>query len=147
MGQSGDRYFIQRIGIGLDADKVSRATRELKQKYGKVAYSIGWLQAARETPQARYTLRLDDRQVECEGVTCHIANSGSIGVPGLNLLRDISVSDGLLDVLGVRDISIGSAISIAGIAAGRPNQPGGFSSLAGARGDDNSRSAAAHSCR
>jgi diacylglycerol kinase (ATP) len=126
LGQSGERFFIQRIGIGLDADKVNRATRQLKQKYGKMAYSIGWLQAARETPKARYALRLDGREVECEGVTCHIANSGSIGVPGLVLLRDISVSDGLLDVLVVRDTSIGSALSIASIAAGHPVNPDAF---------------------
>jgi len=41
-------------------------------------------------------------------------------VPGLALLREISVSDGLLDVLVVRDTSIGSALSIASIAAGHP---------------------------
>lgn len=126
LGRSGERFFIQRIGIGLDADKVNRATRELKQKYGKLAYSIGWLQAARETPIARYALRLDGREEDCEGVTCHIANSGSIGVPGLVLLRDISVSDGLLDVLVVRDTSIGSALSIASIAAGHPIHPEAF---------------------
>jgi len=30
IGQSGEQWFIQRIGIGLDADKVQRATREWK---------------------------------------------------------------------------------------------------------------------
>ncbi len=126
MGQSGERFFIQRIGIGLDADKVNRATRELKQKYGRLAYSVSWLQAAQETSRAHYTLRLDGREMECDGVTCHIANSGSIGVPGLVLLREISVSDGLLDVLVLRDVSIGSALSIAGIAAGHPVHPEAF---------------------
>jgi len=126
MGQSGERFFIQRIGVGLDADKVNRATRELKQKYGRLAYSISWLQAARETPRVRYALRLDGREVECEGVTCHIANSGSIGVPGLVLLHEISVSDGLLDVLVMRDTSIGSALSIASIAANHPSNPDAF---------------------
>src|SRR4029079_14412378 len=101
------------IGVGLDADKVNRATRELKQKYGRLAYSLSWLQAARETPKAHYALRLDGREVECEGVTCHIANSGSIGVPGLVLLHEISVSDGLLDVLILRDTRIPTALSIA----------------------------------
>jgi diacylglycerol kinase (ATP) len=126
LGQSGERYFIQRIGIGLDADKVNHATRELKQKYGKLAYSIGWLQAVHESPIARYTLQLDGRKVEGEGVTCHIANSGSVGVPGLVLLREISVSDGLLDVLLVRDASIGSALSLASLAAGHPVNPDAF---------------------
>ncbi|HLK60129.1 MAG TPA: diacylglycerol kinase family protein [Chthonomonadaceae bacterium] len=126
LGQSGEQFFIQRIGIGLDADKVNRATRELKQKYGRLAYSIGWLQAVHETPRARYRLRLDGREEEAEGVTCHIANAGSTGVPGLVLLPDISVSDGLLDVLVVRDVSIGSALSIASIAAGHPIHPEAF---------------------
>ncbi|HZT42415.1 MAG TPA: diacylglycerol kinase family protein [Chthonomonadaceae bacterium] len=126
LGRSGERFFIQRIGIGLDAEKVNRATRELKQKYGRLAYSIGWLQAVRETPKTRYALQLDGREEACEGVTCHIANSGSLGVPGLVLLPDISVSDGLLDVLVFRDTSIGSALSIARLAAGHPADPGAF---------------------
>lgn len=126
MGQSGERFFIHRIAIGLDADKVNLATRELKQKFGKLAYSIGWLQAARETPKARYHLQLDRREVECEGVTCHIANSGSIGVPGLVLLPDISVSDGLLDVLILRDTQIGTALELARLAAGHPVDPEAF---------------------
>jgi YegS/Rv2252/BmrU family lipid kinase len=126
MGQSGERFFIQRIGIGLDADKVDRATRELKQKYGRLAYALGWLQAARETPKARYQLRLDGQEVECEGITCHIANSGSIGVPGLVLLPDISVSDGLLDVLILRDTRVGTALSLAHLAAGHPADPEAF---------------------
>ena len=120
LGQSGEQFFIQRIGIGLDADKVNRATRELKQKYGRLAYSIGWIQALHETPIAHYMLQMDGREEECDGVTCHIANAGSIGVPGLKLLPDISVSDGLLDVLVVRKAGLGSALSIASIAAGHP---------------------------
>lgn len=126
MGRSGDRYFIQRVAIGLDAHKVALATRELKQKYGVLAYSIGWLQAARETPIAHYRLRLDGQEVECEGVTCHIANSGGVGIPGLVLLPDISVSDGLLDVLVVRDTSIGSALSLGRLAMGHPPDPAAF---------------------
>lgn len=126
LGRSGDRCFIHRVGIGLDANKVNLATRELKQKYGVLAYSIGWLQAARETPMARYRISLDGKDMEVEGVTCHIANSGSIGVPGLVLLPDISISDGLLDVLVVRDTSIGSALSIGQLAVGHPVDPAAF---------------------
>ena len=126
MGRSGDRFFIQRVGIGLDADKVNRATRELKQKYGRLAYSIGWIQAVREAPLARYRLRLDDKEVEVEGVTCHIANSGSVGIPGLTLVPGISVSDGLLDVLVIRDASIGSALTIGRLATGHPPDPAAF---------------------
>jgi len=126
MGQSGERWFIQRLSIGLDAAKVQVATRELKQRYGRLAYALGWLQAARETPVAHYTLLLDGQEVACEGVTCHITNSGSIGVPGLVLLPDIRVSDGLLDVLVIRDTRIGTALSLARLAAGQPSDPEAF---------------------
>lgn len=126
MGQSGERYFIQRLSIGLDAAKVQIATRELKQRYGRLAYSIGWLHAVQETPIAQYSLRLDGQEVACEGVTCHVTNSGSIGVPGLVLLPEISVSDGLLDVLVLRDTRIGTALSLARLAAGQPTDPEAF---------------------
>lgn len=126
MGRSGERYFIQRLSIGLDAEKVNRATRELKQRYGRLAYAIGWLEAAREAPVARYTLRLDGEEVTCDGVTCHVANSGTIGIPGLSLLPDIQVADGLLDVLVIRDTRIGTAVSLARLAAHQPADPEAF---------------------
>lgn len=126
MGRAEDRLFIQRIGVGLDAEKVRWATREMKQRFGRLAYSLGWIWAARECPISHYTLTLDGKQQECDGITCHVANSGSVGVHGLRMLRDISVSDGKLDVLVMRDTRLTSVMAIAQIAEGHPADPDAF---------------------
>ena len=41
-----------------------------------------------------------------------IANSASLGAPNLNLVHDIDVSDGLLDVIVVREADLESLLSV-----------------------------------
>jgi diacylglycerol kinase family enzyme len=62
----------------------------------------------------RYSLTLDDKDVECEGFTCIVQNAANMGVPGLSLVPEGSVSDGLLDVIviyGLDPLSVASALS------------------------------------
>ncbi|MBK8032069.1 MAG: hypothetical protein IPK17_21850 [Chloroflexi bacterium] len=47
-----------------------------------------------------------------------IANSSSLGVPGLTLTKKASVSDGLLDVIVLSDMTIGSLLQAAANAVG-----------------------------
>jgi diacylglycerol kinase family enzyme len=51
--------------------------------------------------------------VDTQGLTCIIANSGNMGRPGLTLLPNIDVSDGLLDVIVIRDGNLPSLVSAA----------------------------------
>jgi YegS/Rv2252/BmrU family lipid kinase len=105
MGKVDERYFMLRISTGFEAERVKGATRELKNRFGSLAYVFS---ALRQGPQvARYRLMLDGEQVESHALTCVIANSINIGVAGLSLFPDIDVSDGLLDVILVRSIDLG----------------------------------------
>jgi diacylglycerol kinase family enzyme len=62
---------------------------------------------------------LDGEHVECEGLTCMIANAGSAGRSGFSLSKHIDVGDGLLDVLVVRKADLASLLSVASsIASG-----------------------------
>lgn len=112
VGQSSDRYFVLRIGVGESAEEVRGADRGLKDSLGFLAYWISTIQALREPKISRYVLDLDGEQVEIEGLTCIIANSGNLGLPGLSLASDIDVTDGLLDVLVVRNADIDSFMSL-----------------------------------
>jgi diacylglycerol kinase family enzyme len=43
MGQASERTFMLRVAMGLDADHVIGATREMKDRYGELAYTISAL--------------------------------------------------------------------------------------------------------
>jgi diacylglycerol kinase (ATP) len=118
LGQSGDRYFALRIGAGHSAEEVKGADRNLKDKFGPMAYWISSIKALRQPTISHYLLDLDGEQVESEGLTCLIANSGNLGAPGLSFSSDIDVSDGLLDVLVIRNKDIDSVISLLNSVAG-----------------------------
>jgi diacylglycerol kinase (ATP) len=74
----------------------------------------------------RYRLTLDGEQVECEGFTCIVENAGNMGVRGLSLVPDVSVSDGLLDVIVIHGPDLLSLASALGSIADAPLQPDRF---------------------
>jgi len=49
-------------------------------------------------PHAKYQLAIDEKEIELEGLTCLVLNSGSVGGINLKATDRVSVSDGLLDV-------------------------------------------------
>ncbi|MEJ2557491.1 MAG: diacylglycerol kinase family lipid kinase [Anaerolineae bacterium] len=118
VGQMGERIFMLRVGLGFAADHVIGATREMKDRYGELAYTISALETLKKLPLARYRLTLDGEQVEVEGVTCRVDNSGNMGIPGLVASRAISVCDGLLDVTVIRNADGASLYSIVASASG-----------------------------
>ena len=119
MGQTGEQLFMLRVGIGFAGEKVKLADRELKDKWGILAYSIAGLKALETVPVANYRITVDGEEYETEGKTCLIDNAGNIGVQGMSPSKDMSVSDGLLDVIVVRDSSVGSLLAVGGQVLGR----------------------------
>jgi diacylglycerol kinase (ATP) len=118
MGRIGEHCFMLRASVGFEAAMVEGAHRELKDRYGVLAYAISAFQALIEPQFARYFLTLDDEEVEVEGMTCIVANSGSMGSPVFSLSPNIRVDDGLLDVLVVRNSDLPSLISLAASVVG-----------------------------
>jgi YegS/Rv2252/BmrU family lipid kinase len=125
VGRMDDHYFLIRVGLGLEAEMVEGATRELKDRLGTLAYALAALQALREPKVARYTLTLDGETVTSEGLTCIIANSGSVGRTGLALAPRISVSDGLLDVVVLRQADLPALVAVAAsiVSGSEPPEP------------------------
>ena len=117
MGEAGDRYFALRVEVGFGAEQVRGASRELKDSLGFLAYWLSSLRAFKTTKVSRYNLELDGTRVESEGVACLIANSGNLGLPGISMAADIDISDGLLDVLVIRNADLESLLSVAGSVA------------------------------
>jgi YegS/Rv2252/BmrU family lipid kinase len=112
MGKVGAQPFILRVGIGFAGEKVKIADRELKDKWGILAYSIAGLKALKTAPVANYRITIDEEVFETEAKTCLIDNAGNMGVQIPTLADMISISDGLLDVIVVRDASVGSLVDV-----------------------------------
>ena len=112
-GAPTDRHFLLRVGIGFEAEMVEGADRGLKDKFGTLAYAFSALQALREPSLAHYRLTLDGEALTTDGMTCIIANTGSLGRSNLTLAPGISVSDGKLDVLVVRRGDLPALVSVA----------------------------------
>ena len=117
----GKTHFLLRVGLGFAARKVEIADRDLKDRFGVMAYSIGALKALGGTEPANYRLTLDGKSYETKGFTCLVDNAGNIGFAGMGL-KSILVDDGLLDVIIVRDARIRSWIAVgAGVGGGKLN--------------------------
>jgi YegS/Rv2252/BmrU family lipid kinase len=106
MGLIGDRTFLLRAGVGLEAAAIERTPRELKDRFGLLAYGIGSLQALSESRLLDYVLELDGEVLERQGVVCTVANSGHLGLPGLRLSPKIDIEDGKLDVFVLRRVDL-----------------------------------------
>ncbi len=113
----GDRYFLQLAGVGLEAKLVENASREMKDRFGMLAYGLAALQALSDPPNAHYRLMFAEREVEVEGVSCLIANGNNLGISSLG------TSDGLLDIFVLRKADLGSLINLAARLAGMGENP------------------------
>ena len=95
VGRLGDGYFIQRIYAGISPEE--QTTREMKDRYGLLAYAISGVKRLRTLTDARFHLTIDGKAIEVTGVKCYVVNSGRMGT-GLTISATASISDGLLDV-------------------------------------------------
>jgi len=94
-GKLADGYFIQRLYTGVEPEE--QTSRDLKDRYGVLAYAMTVRQQANAIVEADYRLTIDGEVIEERGTKCYVVNSGMSG-RGLSLDKDFSVTDGLLDV-------------------------------------------------
>jgi YegS/Rv2252/BmrU family lipid kinase len=104
--EMSEQLFLLRLSIGYLARMTEGAARESKNRMGVLAYAFSALTALPQAEMVRFTIEVDGEVVEAEGVTCVIGNSGALGVPGLTFSRQMSVSDGLLDVVVMRNADL-----------------------------------------
>lgn len=114
VGQMGSHNFLLRVAIGFEATMVEQTDRSLKDRFGSLAYLWSAMKNLLEPKVARYQFVLDGKEVECNGFTCAIANSGNLGLPGLQLSSAISVRDGLLDVITIEEANLRALTEIMG---------------------------------
>ena len=118
----GETHFLLRVGMGFASRKVEIADRDLKDRYGVMAYSIAAMKALGDTEIVNYHLTLDGKSFETKGFSCLVDNAGNIGFAGLGL-KSIQVDDGLLDVIVIRDTRIRTWIAIGAALGGAKLDP------------------------
>ena len=106
--------FLLRINLGIMADMITSADNDLKDKIGQLAYGVSTIKSIYEAEPVKYQLQIDGEEIEALGVSLTVTNSGSIGIADLQLLPDISINDGLLDVILLKDANILSLVKAAG---------------------------------
>lgn len=94
----GDEYFIQRLYAGIPPEK--QTSRDLKERYGLLAYAITLPKQVLGAQEAEYRLTIDGHRVAVSGIKCYVVNSGRTGT-GLSVDVEFSPTDGLLDVFVV----------------------------------------------
>lgn len=96
VGRIGDQYFLLRAYTGL-GDELG-PSREMKDQYGLLAYPAAALSGLSHPKAALYHLTVDGEEIEAEGLSCFVANVGTLGGINLPTPQNIDPSDGLLDV-------------------------------------------------
>jgi len=118
MGMVGDRPFLGRVAVGLEADMHQTADRAMKDRFGFLAYPIAALQALVNRPTSHYTLTMGEEKIEMDVLDCMVTNLGSMGMLGATFSQHISIDDGLLDVMLIRNADVASFGELVGSVTG-----------------------------
>lgn len=108
--QVSDRYFIQRLYIGIEPEE--QTSRELKDRYGVFAYAVsaaGQFSGAREF---QYQVDVDGEKLEFLASKVYMVNSGMTG-SGFKVSHGYAIDDGLLDCFGLDKANLDTYISAA----------------------------------
>ena len=103
-----DRYFIQRVYIGVEPEE--QTSREQKDKYGVFAYAVNMAQHRGDSKHFRYAVEVDGEAAEVEGTKVYLINSGMMGT-GLRITHTYSIEDGLLDCFVVDKGNLDTLVS------------------------------------
>jgi YegS/Rv2252/BmrU family lipid kinase len=106
IGQFSEHYFILGVSLGFGADLIEGTNRETKNRIGFFAYFLSAAAALRKTRKAVYHLEIDGQKHEIQGLTCIVTNTGNLGFSDISYDKHIDVSDGLLDVIVVREANL-----------------------------------------
>ncbi len=114
MGLFNGQPFLLRVNIGIMADIVLHADRSLKNSVGQLAYGITAIKTIAQAEPVKYYLEIDGVVFEETGVSLTVTNSGHVGIGDFALQPGISITDGLLDVILMKDASLLSVLKVAG---------------------------------
>ena len=95
----GMRHFAVACGAGVDAMIMKGATHSLKKRFGMAAYVISTFGLLNSIKPVRHRVTVDGAVIDANAITVVIANCGEVGPLFFSLGHDVSLDDGLLDVI------------------------------------------------
>ena len=125
VGQFSGHYFILGVSLGFGADLIEGADRETKNRIGFFAYFLSAAVALKKTKKAVYHLKIDGKKHEIQGLTCIVTNTGNLGFSDISYDKHIDVSDGLLDVIVVREANL-SLLKLMAVTLLKRERPDNF---------------------
>lgn len=93
------RYFSVGCGAGFDAEIMTGTTEHAKRRFGMAAYVAKTLEVLGRLEAVRHHITIDGDTREVDATSVLVVNCGEIIPPILKLKKDISLRDGLLDVV------------------------------------------------
>jgi YegS/Rv2252/BmrU family lipid kinase len=100
VGEINGKNFLLRAGTGMIEDFSVGVNRDMKDRYGLIAYFIGSAKALFGAKVHKYKITVDGEVHEAEGVMCLITNASSTGgQANVRIAREVLIDDGLLDVI------------------------------------------------
>lgn len=96
-----DRHFLLHVSIGLSA-KIMGTDREIKNRWGLLAYIWTLVTTLRKQPLNEYELKIDGSEYRLKGIELLLANAASLGIPSLHWGQHIQPDDGRIDLCLLR---------------------------------------------
>lgn len=112
-----DKPFLLNAGTGLYGQLLNVVDRELKDRFGWIAYLIGAVRTTTGTELFNYEVTVDGKTHTFKATACLVANANHLGVLGLALPEQVSLTDGYLDVFAM-DSSVMSILGGIGRVTG-----------------------------
>jgi YegS/Rv2252/BmrU family lipid kinase len=114
IGLANNTPFILRINLGILADMVVQAGRDLKNSYGQLAYGITAVQTLSNSAAIPFRMVIDGVEINEQGEALTVTNAGNIGIGDYKFLPDITVTDGYFDVILMNTTDLISLLRVAG---------------------------------
>jgi YegS/Rv2252/BmrU family lipid kinase len=103
LGEANGRAFACIASMGYDSE-ANRLANDAKLVRGNLVYAYAAIRALVSWKPARFTVRLDGRDLRFEGYTVAAANTGYYG-GGMHMAPGADPSDGLLEIILVEQVS------------------------------------------
>jgi diacylglycerol kinase (ATP) len=104
------RYFLSVLACGFDA-RVNERVNGFRYRIGRAGYVAGLLAELRSFHPIDYDIEVDGRRIAEPGMLVAVGNTSAYG-GGMRVCPDALPDDGLLDVVFVRQASLGRFLSV-----------------------------------
>ena len=95
----GTRYFAVGCGAGDDADLVTKTTPESKRRWGVGAYVGCVVRTAHKIKPVPFTIHVEGKTLKFDAASVIVANCPEVLPPVLSLGPEVTIDDGVLDVV------------------------------------------------